>query len=209
MEIFKQKIKNLSSRIEKVRESIHTEEATKTSLILPLIQALGYDVFNPEELVPEYIADVGIKKGEKIDYAIMKNEEPVILIEAKSVTEILTKHDSQLFRYFGTTKAKFAILSNGIEYKFFTDLEEQNKMDQKPFFTINMLDLKDIDILELAKFRKSDFDVVNVLTTASELKYTGEIKQYINAQVENPSEDFVKVVINDIYQGVKTKKSLR
>ncbi|WP_430481785.1 type I restriction endonuclease [Rossellomorea marisflavi] len=208
MEDFKQKIKNLSSRIEKVRESIHTEEATKTSLILPLIQALGYDVFNPEELVPEYIADVGIKKGEKIDYAIMKNEEPVILIEAKSVTEILTKHDSQLFRYFGTTKAKFAILSNGIEYKFFTDLEEQNKMDQKPFFTINMLDLKDIDILELAKFRKSDFDVVNVLTTASELKYTGEIKQYINAQVENPSEDFVKVVINDIYQGVKTKKVL-
>jgi predicted type IV restriction endonuclease len=206
MEEFKQQIKNLSNRIERIKGSIHTEEATKTSLIMPLIQTLGYDIFNPEELVPEYIADVGIKKGEKIDYAIMQNNDPVILIEAKSVNEVLTKHDSQLFRYFGTTKAKFAILTNGIEYKFFTDLEEQNKMDQKPFFVINMLDLKDADILEVAKFRKNEFDIVNVLTTASELKYTGEIKQYLHQQWEEPSDEFIKVVINDVYQGVKTKK---
>ncbi|MCA1318392.1 type I restriction enzyme HsdR N-terminal domain-containing protein [Bacillus tianshenii] len=206
MEDFKQQIRNLATRIHRVKDSIHTEEATKTSLIMPMLQILGYDIFNPEELVPEFVADVGIKKGEKIDYAIMRENEPVILIEAKCVNEALTKHDSQLFRYFGTTKAKFAILTNGIEYKFFTDLEEQNKMDQKPFFTINMLDLKEIEILELAKFRKQDFDVVNVLTTASELKYTGEIKHYLSQQWEDPSEEFVKVVINDIYSGVKTKK---
>jgi predicted type IV restriction endonuclease len=206
MEEFKQQIKNLANRIERIRVNIHTEEATKTSLIMPLIQILGYDIFNPEELVPEYIADVGIKKGEKIDYAIMQNNEPVILIEAKSVEEVLTKHDSQLFRYFGTTKAKFAILTNGIEYKFFTDLEEQNKMDQKPFFVIDMLDLKDADIFEIAKFRKNDFNIANVLTTASELKYTGEIKQYLHQQWDEPSEEFIKVVINDVYQGMKTKK---
>jgi hypothetical protein len=127
-------------------------------------------------------------------------------LKQKSVNEQLTKHDSQLFRYFGTTKAKFAILTNGIEYKFYTDLEEQNKMDQKPFFVINLLYLKDIDIVELAKFRKNDFDVVNVLTTASELKYTGEIKQYLAQQWEEPSEEFIRVILNDIYQGVKTKK---
>lgn len=206
VEEFKQQIKSLGSRIERIKGNIQTEEATKTSLIMPLIQALGYDIFNPEELVPEYVADVGIKKGEKIDYAILQGEEPVILIEAKSVNEQLAKHDSQLFRYFGTTKAKFAILTNGIEYKFYTDLDEQNKMDQKPFFVVNMLDLKDIDITELAKFRKSDFDVLNVLTTASELKYTGEIKKYLTEQWEEPSEDFIRVVLNEIYQGVKTKK---
>jgi predicted type IV restriction endonuclease len=206
LEEFKQQLKNLSNRIERIRVNIHTEEATKTSLIMPLIQILGYDIFNPEELVPEYIADVGIKKGEKIDYAIMQHNEPVILIEAKSVDEILTKHDSQLFRYFGTTKAKFAILTNGIEYKFFTDLEEQNKMDQKPFFVIDMLDLKDADIVEIAKFRKNDFNIANVLTTASELKYTGEIKQYLHQQWDEPSEEFIRVVINDMYQGMKTKK---
>ncbi|WP_017729427.1 type I restriction endonuclease [Halalkalibacterium ligniniphilum] len=206
MEQFSQNIKALSSRFEKIKDNIQTEEATKTSLIMPLIQALGYDVFNPEEFVPEFVADVGIKKGEKIDYAIIHNNEPVILIEAKSVNEKLAKHDSQLYRYFSTTKAKFAILTNGIEYKFFTDLDEQNKMDQKPFFIFNILNLRDNTIQELAKFRKNDFDVVNVLNTASELKYSNEIKLFLTKQWENPNEEFIKFILNDVYQGMKTKK---
>lgn len=206
MENFVQHLKSLSARIERIKDNIQTEEATKTSLIMPFIQALGYDVFNPEELIPEFVADVGIKKGEKIDYAIMQNNEPVILIEAKCVKEKLAKHDSQLFRYFGTTKAKFAILTNGIEYKFFTDLDEQNKMDQKPFFMFNILDLKDNQLIEVAKFRKNDFDIDNVLNTASELKYTNEIKQFLSKEWDNPSEDFIKLILSDIYEGVKTKK---
>jgi predicted type IV restriction endonuclease len=206
MENFIQQIKTLSSRIERLKPNIQTEEATKTSLIMPLIQSLGYDVFNPEEFVPEFIADVGIKKGEKIDYAIMENGNPVILIEAKSVHEKLHKHDSQLFRYFGTTKAKFAILTNGIEYKFFTDLDEPNKMDVKPFFIFNLLELRENHIHELAKFRKNVFDIENVLTTASELKYTGEIKKFLNLQWEDPNDEFIKFIIGDVFQGVKTKK---
>lgn len=208
VEDFIQQMKSLASRIERIKGNVQTEEATKTSLIMPLIQALGYDIFNPEELVPEFIADVGIKKGEKIDYAIMQAGEPVILIEAKSVNEKLGKHDSQLFRYFGTTQAKFAILTNGIEYKFFTDLEEPNKMDQKPFFVFNMLDLRDTQINEISKFKKSDFDVINVLTTASDLKYTNEIKQFLSKQWEEPSDEFVRLIINEVYQGIKTKKVL-
>ncbi|MFS0749889.1 type I restriction endonuclease [Oceanobacillus sp. 1P07AA] len=206
MDSFIQQIKTLSSRIERIKDNIQTEEATKTSLIMPLIQALGYDVFNPEEFVPEFIADVGIKKGEKIDYAIMEHGNPVILIEAKSVHEKLHKHDSQLFRYFGTTKAKFAILTNGIEYKFYTDLEESNKMDEKPFFIFNLLEIRENHFLELAKFRKNFFDVENVLTTASDLKYSNEIKNFLTQQWEEPSEEFIKFVLNDVYQGVKTKK---
>lgn len=208
MEDFVQQIKSLASRIERIRGSILTEEATKTSLIMPLIQILGYDIFNPEELVPEFIADVGIKKGEKIDYAIMQAGKPVILIEAKGINQVLGKHDSQLFRYFGTTNAKFAILTNGIEYKFFTDLEQPNKMDEKPFFIFNILELRENQIFEIAKFRKKDFDVMNVLTTASELKYTNEIKQFLTSQWDDPSEDFIKIILNDVYQGVKTKKVL-
>ena len=206
METFIQQIKTLSSRIERIKDNIQTEEATKTSLIMPLIQALGYDVFNPEELVPEFVADVGIKKGEKIDYAIIENGNPVILIEAKSVHEKLHKHDSQLFRYFGTTTAKFAILTNGIEYKFFTDLEEPNKMDEKPFFIFNLLEIRENHFLELAKFRKNFFNVENVLTTASELKYTNEIKKFLTQQWEAPNDEFIKFVLSDVYQGVKTKK---
>lgn len=206
MENFIQQIKTLSSRIERIKDNIKTEEATKTSLIMPLIQALGYDVFNPEEFVPEFIADVGIKKGEKIDYAIIDSDNPVILIEAKSVHEDLLKHDSQLFRYFGTTKAKFAILTNGIEYRFYTDLEEPNRMDTKPFFIFNLLEFRDNDVYEIAKFRKNVFNVENVLTTASELKYTSEIKQFLNQQWEEPNDEFIKFILSDVYQGVKTKK---
>ncbi len=127
---FVDKIKQYSKRIEMIKDSLATEEATKTSLIMPFFNLLDYDVFNPMEFIPEYTADIGTKKGEKVDYAIMKDGKPVILIEAKGVNDDLTKHDAQLFRYFTSTEAKFAVLTNGIVYKFFTDLEEPNKMDE-------------------------------------------------------------------------------
>ena len=133
---FEEKIKEFSKRIKNLEKSINTEEATKTSLIMPFFSLLGYDVFNPIEFTPEYIADVGIKKGEKVDYAVRINNQVTILIEAKSVNENLQKHGSQLFRYFGTTTAKIGILTNGIIYKFYTDLEETNKMDIAPFLEI-------------------------------------------------------------------------
>ena len=125
--------KQLAKRIESLKETIQTEEATKMSLVVPFFQMLGYDVFNPQEFVPEYTADVGIKKGEKVDYAIIKDGKPAILVECKAVTEKLDNHSSQLFRYFGTTEAKFGILTNGIVYRFYTDLENQNKMETLKF----------------------------------------------------------------------------
>ncbi|WP_034378823.1 type I restriction endonuclease, partial [Dehalobacter sp. UNSWDHB] len=136
---FIDELKQFALRVENLREKITTEEATKNSLILPFFQMLGYDIFDPSEVVPEFTADVGIKKGEKVDYAIFQNGTPIILVEAKWCGEKLDKHGSQLFRYFGTTKAKFGILTNGIIYQFFTDLEEPNKMDEKPFMELNLL----------------------------------------------------------------------
>ena len=167
---FIDEIKQFSKRVDGLKDNLTTEEATKTSLIMPFFALLGYDVFNPDEFVPEYTADVGIKKGEKVDYAILNNGEPVILIEAKWVKEELQKHDSQLFRYFGTSKAKFAILTNGITYRFYTDLEETNKMDEKPFLEINMLDIKEAQVAELKKFKKSAFSIDEIFNTASQLK---------------------------------------
>lgn len=206
MENFIEKIKSLSSRVTKIQESIQTEEATKTSIIMPFFQMLGYDVFNPEEFVPEFTADVGTKKGEKVDYAIMNSGNPIILIEAKSINEKLDKHDSQLFRYFSTTNAKFAILTNGVHYKFYSDLEEQNKMDRVPFFEINLLDIKDHQITELYKFQKGNFDIDDILNVASELKYSKEIVQYLQMQWVNPSEEFISPILTAIYPGKKTKQ---
>lgn len=201
---FLDKLKQFSKRAEVIKDSLATEEATKTALIMPFFSLLDYDVFNPMEFVPEFTADVGIKKGEKVDYAILKDGKPVILIEAKAVDDTLTKHDSQLFRYFTVTEAKFAVLTNGIVYKFFTDLEEKNRMDEKPFLEINILDLTDIQISELKKFAKDSFDIDTIFNTASELKYTSLIKSQLNSQLNNPSDDFVRFIINDFYSGVKT-----
>ena len=204
---FIDQLKQFSGRIEKMKENISTEEATKTSMIMPFFQMLGYDVFNPLEFVPEYTADVGIKKGEKVDYAIMdENQQPLILVEAKWCGENLDKHASQLFRYFSTTPAKFGILTNGIVYRFYTDLEEQNKMDERPFLEIDLLDVKESLIPELKKFQKTSFDLDTILTTASELKYNSQIKQLLAKQLADPSDDFVSCIINSIYDGRKTQK---
>lgn len=204
----KDQIKNLAERIERLKEQIHTEEATKNAFIMPFIQILGYDVFNPLEVVPEYVADIGIKKGEKVDYAILKDSQPIILIECKHWDENLDVHSSQLIRYFHTSKAKFGILCNGITYRFFTDLEAPNKMDEKPFLEINLLDLKDVQIEELKKFHKSYFNIDSIVSTASELKYTNEIKNLLLAELSNPSETFVKHLAKQVYSGMITAKVL-
>ncbi len=203
---FEENLKKFTERIEKLKDSINTEEATKTSLIMPFFQILGYDIFNPSEFVPEYVADVGIKKGEKVDYAIILNNKVTILIEAKSVNENLQKHDSQLFRYFGTTSAKFAILTNGYEYKFYTDLDELNKMDTTPFLDINLLELKDSDVQELKKFCKEIFNIDIILSTASDLKYANSIEKLLQEEFASPSDEFVKLILNKgVYDGVKTQ----
>lgn len=205
---FKEDLKYLSKRVSTLKDNIGTEEATKTSLIMPFFQLLGYDVFNPVEFVPEFTADVGIKKGEKVDYAIVLEGSPVMLVEAKSINEQLTKHDSQLFRYFGTTTSKFGILTNGEEYKFFTDLDEPNKMDATPFLTINLSKIKDNQIPEIAKFHKDNFDISKITSSASELKYLNSLKTFLNEQLENPTEEFVKYFVGEIFEGLKTKRPL-
>lgn len=203
---FIDQVKQFSKKTENIFKNLQTEEATKMSLIVPFFAMLGYDVFNPEEFVPEYIADVGIKKGEKVDYAIVQNGEPIILIECKSCTEQLSKHSSQLFRYFGTTSAKFGILTNGIVYRFYTDLEEANKMDLTPFLEIDMRNLKETSINSLKKFCKENFDREKIFSTAEELKYSSLIKNVLISEYDNPSETFVRFMLNKIYDGQKNQK---
>lgn len=205
---FADEVKLLGKRVVALKDQIQTEEATKMSFIMPFFQLLGYDVFNPLEFIPEYTADVGIKKGEKVDYAILSDGKPVILVEAKWCGEVLEKHGSQLFRYFGTTKAKFGILTNGVEYRFFTDLEEPNRMDTKPFFIFNMEDIKDQDITELKKFHKSNFDVDKVFNAAEDLKYTNLIKSLLKEQLEEPDENFINYVLGEVYGGRKTQQAI-
>jgi hypothetical protein len=172
-----------------------TEEAVKTAIVLPFLNALDYDVFNPNEVIPEFTADAVGKKGEKVDYAIKVNGEIRILMECKPITTNLDKvHLAQLYRYFSVTSAKFAILTNGRTFHFHTDLEAPNKLDERPFLTFDLSDMQSQLTSELKKFAKSEFDIDGILQSAHRLKYTSAIKKEINNQMEDPSEEFVRIM---------------
>jgi len=202
---FKDQIKQLSARIDKVKDNIATEEATKNAFIMPFIQALGYDVFDPTEVVPELDCDLVKKKGEKIDYAIQKDGETIMLFECKHWQQNLNLHETQLARYFVSSKAKFGVLTNGIEYRFYSDLSKPNLMDESPFLVVNMLNLKDEQITALRQFHKSYFNLEGILSSASQLKYMSSLKAVIREEFQNPSEDLVRMLARRVYDGLVTK----
>lgn len=205
---FKDQIKQFSDRVTKLKDNIHTEEATKNAFIMPFLQVLGYDVFNPLEVVPEFICDIGIKKGEKIDYAIFRDGTPIILVECKHWKQKLDVHDGQLLRYFHVSKAKFSILTNGLIFRFYTDLVEPNKMDEKPFLEFNIEEIKDGQIEKLKEFHKAYFDVENIYQSASDLKYINEIRHLVSQEFSEPNDEFVKYFAKQVYPSVVTSKVL-
>lgn len=200
-------LSQLASRLPRLKETVQTEEGTKNALIMPVLQALGYNVFDPFEVVPEYTSDVGTKKGEKVDYVIMKDGKPAILIECKALNASLNiNHASQLYRYFACTEARFAILTNGVEYQFYTDIEAPNKMDDRPFFEFTLEDIDSRKVTELKKFSKSMFELENILSNASELKYKKQIRHLLTQELESPSEEFVRLFAKQVYGGTLTQE---
>lgn len=205
---FSEEIAALADRMQKVKGSLGTEEATKNALIMPFIRALGYDVFNPLEVVPEFTADVADRKGEKVDYALMQEGKPIILIECKCCgTPLDADKCDQLHRYFTTVDARIGILTDGVRYLFFSDLEEFKKMDKRPFMAFDLENVDTTLIPELRKLCKGKFNLQTALDTANELKYTREIKRILLEQLEGtvPSEGFVDFFTRETYQGKVTK----
>ncbi len=199
---FKESIKDLSERIIAYKDLLHNEEQTKDSLIKPFVRLMGYDSSNPLEVKAEMHCDVGIKKGEKVDYCILNNGEPIILIECKRYGENLSTHYNQLFRYFSVSEAKFAILTNGITYQFFTDLVKPNIMDEKPFIEIDLTNIEDWQIDEIQKFHKSVFDAERIRNAARKRKDTEDLatklKNTIKNELHSPSEDLVNFFIEKV-----------
>jgi predicted type IV restriction endonuclease len=198
-------LNQIAARIPQQMEHITTEEATKNALVLPMLNALGYNVFDPTEVVPEFTADVGTKKGEKVDYVLMRNGSPAVLIECKPAgSKLNLNHAAQLFRYFSVTEARFAVLTNGIDYQIFTDIDAPNKMDNKPFFEFSMLRLDAKDAEQLRKFSKSAFNLENILSDASELRYKNEVMDLLAQYVDTPAEEFVRYFTKQVYSGTFT-----
>jgi len=204
---FADRIRELSNRIPQQLPHIRTEEATKNALVMPFISALGYNVFDPFEVTPELDADVGVKKGEKVDYAVLKDGKPIMLFECKPCNCNLDEcHASQLFRYFSVTDARIGVLTNGIVYRFFSDLEAPNKMDARAFLEVDLRAIDDLQLAELKKFSRSAFELGSILANASDLKYTREIKRILAQEMNQPSEEFVRFFTAQVYPGRVTQR---
>jgi hypothetical protein len=197
---------DLQAKLREHREVLATEEAAKTTLVLPFLRALGYDIFNPSEVKPEFTCDVGTKKGEKVDYALCVNNEVTILVECKPVThELSVKHASQLFRYFAATTARVALLTNGVIYQFFTDSERTNMMDEKPFFTFNLENFRKADVKHLATFQRADFDLDRIVNQAGALKLQTQVLAELRNEFAQPSEEFVRLIASRLHDGRLTE----
>ena len=198
-------IQDLSARATSQRENLATEEAAKHALVLPFIQALGYDVFNPTEVTPEFTADYGVRNSEKVDYAIMRDGDPAILIECKKVGDPLdVERASQLARYFVHTPARIAVLTDGIVYKFFSDLDQENTMDLAPFLVVDITKVNVQDIPALGYFTKHSFDLDEARSAATEMKRTAGMKTYLAEIYAQPDEDFIRLLTRQVFSGPLT-----
>jgi predicted type IV restriction endonuclease len=203
---FNQAVENLVQRSKRANEQAKTEEATKTAVIFPFIQTLGFDIFSLDEVVPEFVADIGTKKGEKVDFVLKISGTIQMLIEAKPIGSSLgSAQHSQLHRYFGVTSARIAVLTNGREFQFYSDTEVANVMDRKPFFQFDLQNIKAKEIEELHKFHKDNFSVENILESASKQQVVRQAITYLKEQFASPSDEFVKLICKSFYEGIMTK----
>lgn len=186
---FKKRVSQYSDNFDNM-----TEEATKTAIIMPFLMLLGYDVFDPNEVMPEYVCDVAGKKGEKIDYVVLHDSEPIILIEAKRAGLKLQKQQQgQLYRYFSTNRCRLAILTNGSTYNFYSDINAPNVMDDDPFLSFNILsDDEELYLSSLEQFQKSVFNIKEILSKAVFLKYVKVVEQTLKQDLISPSDELVK-----------------
>lgn len=198
----------IATKLKGFGSALETEEATKNALVMPFIsRVLGYDVFNPQEVVPEFVADVGTKKGEKVDYAIMRDGGIQMLIEAKPVGAPLSlENASQLTRYFTVCSARIGVLTNGRHWLFYTDLDKANIMDGKPFLRLDLLDIDAYSLPELKKLTKESFDLDSILAAAEELKYVSAVKAEVAKEFATPSTDMVRLLSKRVYDGSFTAK---
>lgn len=197
--VFSDDIAKVSEQVRKRAEVVTGEEATKTGMIMPFLSALGYDVWEPTEVIPEYTADFAVKRSgqlEKVDYAIAIDDVIVMIVEAKSHDKKPEAHDGQLKKYFNALLAtKVAIVTNGIEYRFFTDLRHENVMDEEPFFSFNILNYDQKQIENLKFFHRDNFDSAIIKRHAEEMIYLKGMTQLVDNLLRSPSDEFIRFLV--------------
>lgn len=198
---FIEKVRNHAKRVMEHKGFASTEEATKTSLILPFLQMLGYDVFNATQVIPEYVADWAEKKGEKVDYTIKVGNKTVMLIECKQVNDPLdVSKENQLANYFHHLQdCNVGVLTNGIVYKFYTDLNAENIMDSEPFFVFDFTSYKEwqikrLEMFSLENITKTDEINNDIIKTRNFVAVT----RFLKKEMSEPSDELIKLAIKQM-----------
>jgi predicted type IV restriction endonuclease len=196
-------LRQLAEQVKKRMVNVRGEEATKQALVLPFLQTLGYDVYDPTVVQPEYVSDFAKKRAagqaEKVDFALHAGGQPVIFIEAKPADAPLVNHDPQLARYFNATPAvKLAIITDGVKYRFFTDLTQPNVMDADPFFEFNLLKFSERDVENLSCYTCGAYSPDAVQGHAQELFFVEKVANIIGELLRNPSENFVRFLLDEV-----------
>jgi len=198
------KLKEIAKRAKSMREYITSEEGSKTSLVLPFFEALGYVTYDPTHIIPEYCADVGDKKKEKVDYAIIYGNKPVAIVECKPLGWDLLHKDSvaQLYRYFSCVDVRLAILTDGVKYCLFSDIDKPNVMDTVPFATLDIINLSEDDLvmLDRLKYKSLTHKATGILSLAKKRTDIRKLKEAYIAKVSEveDSSDFKVKLINII-----------
>lgn len=200
------RLEALGEKVRKHAEILETEEAAKFALVNPFVEALGYDLSDPSQVVPEFTCDVGGKKGEKVDYALKVGNDVAILVECKaSRSDLSLKHASQLYRYYGASDAKFAVLTNGVIYRFYSDLDAANRMDETPFLEIDLCNLSKSDARELSRFQREGFDAEAAAEAAANMQMQGAVVDVLHSEMTAPSDELVNLVASKVVEGRKTQ----
>ena len=174
---------------------LQTEQAAKQALVLPFITALGYDIFDHTEVVPEFVADFGNQQGWKADYAIVRDDKPIIIFECKRANDPLDRdRASQLGRYFPNTEARVGVLTGGLRYKFYSDLVQPNTMDREPFLEFDIRTLDSNLITELERFSKGQFNIEAIKESATRMRHVAGIRAYLEGMYNQPDEALVRQI---------------
>lgn len=196
MKDFLARLKSHVEHIKNVGAHCSTEETTKQALILPMLDILGFSPYDPTKVRAEFNADFpGAKASERVDYALFCHGIPVVFIEAKAYAEKVTNHSPQLSRYFNSSpNVPVGIITNGREWRFFTDLVHKNVMDTEPFLVIDLLDTNDTELASLRRFKYDEFEPDKLRSMAEESTYFTAFTSVISSSLKNLDTDFVRYV---------------
>jgi len=197
----------IAERTRQIKAACTNEESTKLYLVLPVLRALEYDYSDPYEVQAEYAADFRDDPGNKVDYVILRDGEPIVAIECKKVGANLEGNRGQLRSYFTALRSvKLGLLTDGIRFEFFVDCDNPNVMDEEPFLTLDMDVVLQgplqLDVLDaLTALSKSRFDPDDITAMAEMRLVAKRLRSALVDEVREPSEEFCRMMLQRI--GIK------